>query len=474
MLKELWKFITNLGIRDGMSLFDEKAIKLMNQLSFIMMLWFTIITLGGLAHFEVFGFSLTIANVLLFGGVLFINSLGNIKISKNYFMIFGLAMVTFINLAFHKSNFPMVQFITTSIFPVMLFRRNKIVLLYLLANFVLLIFTMYYQQFHEPLIRMDHESPVGQQYYSVMIIMTVSFLIAFFFRNLGDDLERKLVQKNKYLNDLITRMKAMQEQMINSEKMASLGQLTAGIAHEINNPINFVSSNINPLKTDLIELKELCARYKHLHDAEDPVGELKKIEDFSSEIDPDFLYNEIETLIAGIEEGAGRTKQIVLGLRSFSRVDEDEFKKADLHEGLESTLMLLKNKIKNRIEVHKAYGKIQEVECIPGKINQVFMNILNNAAEAIPDKGNIYIKTGLISPKNAVFISIRDDGPGMTEGIRRRVFEPFFTTKEIGKGTGLGLSISYGIIEKHGGNIRVESSPGKGTEFIITLPFKQL
>ncbi len=473
MIKELWKFITNLGIRDGMSVFDEKAIKLMNQLSFIMIIWFSMLTIGSLFKFETFGFLLSLSNVILFGGVIFINSRGNTIISKNYFIIFGLAMVTFVNLAFHRSNFPMVQFITTAIFPVMIFRRNRIVLIYLVANFVLFLFSMYYQRNHEPLMSASLTDSFWAQYYSVMIIMTVAFLIAFFFRNLGDDLERRLVQKNLYLNDLIERMKTMQEQMINSEKMASLGQLTAGIAHEINNPINFVSSNINPLKTDLVELKELCKKYKNLHTAGNPAEELKKIESYAVEIDPDFLYQEIETLISGIEEGALRTKQIVLGLRNFSRVDEDEFKRADIHEGLESTLMLLKNKLKNRIEIEKDYGRLPQVECIPGKVNQVFMNILNNAAEAIPDKGKIWIKTHHQTQTGQVTISITDNGPGMSESVRRRIFEPFYTTKDIGKGTGLGLSISYGIIEKHQGSIKVKSQPGKGAEFIITLPVVQ-
>jgi hypothetical protein len=261
--------------------------------------------------------------------------------------------------------------------------------------------------------------------------------------------------------------------MINSEKMASLGQLTAGIAHEINNPINFVSSNISPLKTDLKELKELYKKYKSLHDAKNIDEKLKEIDKYRNDIDPDFLYNEIETLTNGIEEGAERTKQIVLGLRSFSRIDEDEFKTVDIHEGIDSTLMLLQNKIKNRIEVHKNYGKLPQMECMPGKINQVFMNIINNASEAIPDKGDIFITTSVNTKGDFVKISLRDSGIGMKEKVKRRIFEPFFTTKEIGKGTGLGLSISFGIIEQHKGTIIIKSKENQGSEFIITLPVHQ-
>ncbi|MCB0822532.1 MAG: HAMP domain-containing histidine kinase [Bacteroidales bacterium] len=473
MLRDLWKFITNIGIHDRMTLFDERAIKLMNQISFIMVFWFSFVVLMGLFHFEVYGFAVSATSLILFGSVLIFNSYKNITFSKHYFVIFGLVMVTVVNIGFNSSNIPMVQFITTTLFPVLIFRNNKTVFAYLIINFLLFILVIYYHQNYEPFIVARHKDVALAPYFSVMIIMIVAFLIAFFFRNVGDDLERKIVRKNEYLNDLIEKMKTMQEQMINSEKMASLGQLTAGIAHEINNPINFVSSNINPLKTDLIELKELCKQYKDLHKAVDPATELRRISEYSDKIDPEFLYQEIETLIAGIEEGAGRTKQIVLGLRNFSRVDEDEFKEVDLHEGIESTLMLLKNKIKNRIEVTKDFGAIPKVECIPGKINQVFMNILNNAAEAIENKGQVWIKTSYLKNLRSVVISIRDDGPGMQESTRRRIFEPFYTTKDIGKGTGLGLSISYGIIEKHNGSIEVKSNPGQGAEFIITLPIVQ-
>jgi len=473
MLKELWKFITNLGIGGELSTFDEKAIKLINQLSFIMMIWFSFFSLTAIFNYQPMGLLLTASNIALFGIVLFLNYFGYTTISKNYFMIFGIGMVTFVNIVFGKENFPMVQFITTSIFPILIFKKRKTAFIYFMLNILFFIFIIYYHKNYEPFWAPSARSFATEGYIGVLIIMTVVYLIALFFRNVGDDLEFKLVEKNRYLNDLIERTNSMQEQLINSEKMASLGQLTAGIAHEINNPINFVSSNISPLKTDLNELKELCKKYKSLHDAKNIEEILKEIDDYRNDIDPDFLYKEIETLTNGIEEGAERTKQIVLGLRSFSRIDEDEFKMLDIHEGIDSTLMLLRNKIKNRIEVHKNYGKLPQVECMPGKLNQVFMNIINNASEAIPDKGEIFITTSVNTKGNFVKISIKDSGIGMTEVVKRRIFEPFFTTKEIGKGTGLGMSISFGIIEQHNGDITIESKENKGSEFIITLPVKQ-
>lgn len=183
------------------------------------------------------------------------------------------------------------------------------------------------------------------------------------------------------------------------------------------------------------------------------------------------MFDEIESLFNGIEEGAIRTREIVMGLKNFSRLDEDVFKQANIHEGINSTLVLLKNKFKNRISIHKDYGELPTIECLPGKINQVFMNILNNAIQAIEDSGEIYIRT--FAENDKVKISIRDTGVGMTEGVKKHIFEPFFTTKDVGAGTGLGLSISFGIIEKHNGKIDVKSEPEKGTEFTITLPVSQ-
>jgi signal transduction histidine kinase len=471
MLRDLWKYITNLGISELLTPFDQKAIKLMNQVSFVMMIWFAIITVMGLFFFKPLQFFTTASNVILFGGVLLINAYRKTTISKNYFMVFGLGMITFVNIAFPAASFPMVQYITTAIFPILIFKKTRTSLIYLGLNLVCLVFVLYYHGHYPPLTEPGTEGIVPTAYAIVFIVMIVVFLIALFFRYVSEDLERKLVEKNRFLNELIEKMKSMQEQLINSDKMASLGQLTAGIAHEINNPINFVSSNISPLKRDLIELKELCKKYKGLHSSKTLEKDLEAIEAFTREIDPEFLYQEIETLIRGIEEGAGRTRQIVLGLRSFSRLDEDEFKEVDIHEGIESTLMLLRNKIKNRIEIKKNFGSVPPVECIPGKLNQVLMNILNNASDAIGEKGTITITTK--RDKNNLVISIRDDGMGMKESVRRRVFEPFYTTKAIGQGTGLGLSISYGIIERHNGTLEVKSEPGKGSEFIITLPLKQ-
>jgi signal transduction histidine kinase len=277
-------------------------------------------------------------------------------------------------------------------------------------------------------------------------------------------------QMTASLREAREKMKKTQIQLVQSEKMASLGQLTAGVAHEINNPVNFVSSNVNPLRRDLADLFAIIKKYddtiaaQQLHEKFSAVEELKQRLDFS------YLKDEVENLLNGIQEGAHRTSEIVRGLRNFTRLGEDERKPADINKGLESTLLMLKHQLKNRVEVIKAFGEIPEIMCYPGKLNQAFLNILANASQAIEGSGKIFIKTSYDG--EIVTISIKDTGKGMTAEVKKHLFEPFFTTKPVGEGTGLGLPITYGIIEEHDGNLEVYSEPGKGSEFVITLPAK--
>jgi len=263
-------------------------------------------------------------------------------------------------------------------------------------------------------------------------------------------------------------LKATQSQLVQSEKMASLGQLTAGVAHEINNPINFVSAGIESLKNNYQEIKKLLEAYMELKPGEDNTEQLLKLEKHKREIEIDDLLSEIEDLYRSIKNGATRTTEIVKNLRNFTRLDENEFKLSNLEEGLDSTLVILNSQLKDRIEVIKEYGHMPLVNCFPGQINQVFINILNNAAQAIDGPGKIWIKTHVVD--GFAEINIKDSGSGMTDEVKNRIFDPFFTTKDVGIGTGLGLSISYGIIEKHHGTISVDSTVGEGTQFTIKIP----
>ena len=280
-----------------------------------------------------------------------------------------------------------------------------------------------------------------------------------------------LASANNALEVTVADLKAAQAQLIQAEKMASLGQLTAGIAHEINNPINFVTANIQPLKDDLADILKIIDCYEKVISEKGMEKDFLEVEKFKQDAKIDLTMKEVNNLLKGIEDGAMRTSEIVKGLRNFSRLDQNVFRRANLNESLASTLTLLNSTYKNRIEIIKQFGDIPEVDCFPGQINQVFMNILSNAIQAIPSAGTIFIKTW--QANDMVKISIKDTGTGMTEDTRKKIFDPFFTTKDVGKGTGLGLAISFGIIQKHNGEIEVFSKLGEGTEFIIRIPINQ-
>ena len=281
-------------------------------------------------------------------------------------------------------------------------------------------------------------------------------------------LNRKLESQTFELNRTLTELTQAESQLVQSEKMASLGLLTAGVAHELNNPINFMSTSISPLRRNIQDLLALLEKFDAFIKENKTSDGYREIREMKKELDMDYLVKEIRSLLEGISEGASRAGQIVKDLRTFSRMDENEFINVDIHEGLNSTLSLLGSRMEDRITVHRDYGTFPNIKCLPGKLNQVFMNILTNSILAIEGKGDIYIKTS--SSGQELRISIRDTGKGMTPEVREHIFEPFFTTRGVGEGTGLGLSISYSIIEEHKGSIEVSSEPGKGTEFIIKLP----
>ncbi len=288
----------------------------------------------------------------------------------------------------------------------------------------------------------------------------------------------EIVAANKALeihqNELVLtleNLKLTQSQLMQSEKMASVGILSAGIAHELNNPINFVSGNVKPLIRDVNEVLTIIKKYDQIVKSSKLEGEFGEVVELKSKMDFSYIIKEIIDLLEGIQEGANRSSQIVKGLRSFSRLDNEKFQLYDISEGIDSTLVLLRSKLKGRIKVRKEIGNSIEIECYPGKLNQVFMNILTNSIQAIEDRGEIFVQT--ISSGIGIKIIIKDNGKGMTQEVKKHIFEPFYTTKNVGEGTGLGLSISYGIIEQHNGNIEVISKPDTGTEFIISLPRTQ-
>ncbi len=277
---------------------------------------------------------------------------------------------------------------------------------------------------------------------------------------------------NSDLQTTLVNLKSTQGHLVEAEKMASLGHLTAGIAHEINNPINYVSSNVEPLRQDLNDILTVLNGYKTIAESSND-EQLQAILKKEKELDLDYSIKEMHELLGGIEEGAKRTSEIVIGLKNFSRTDEDEAQSADINNGLRSTITILKSEMKG-IELITELGSIPHIKCYLGKLNQVFMNLMDNAIDAIRERHSDLtegtIKVTSSHTDKEVIITIEDNGMGMNEEIANSIFDPFYTTKEVGKGTGLGLSITYGIIEKHNGQISVSSKPNEGSTFTIQLP----
>lgn len=288
---------------------------------------------------------------------------------------------------------------------------------------------------------------------------------------------QELEDANANLNDTLSQLKNAQSKLVESEKMVSLGQLTAGIAHEINNPINFVSANIKPLEMDIADLQSVIERYEEIDPSKNIEEQIEAVNAYKQQIDLNYINVEIHNLLTGIKDGAQRTAEIVSNLKNFARVDEANIKYADVNEGLQSTLLLVKNAFPTDFVLNKELGNIPEIECTPGKINQVFMNIITNGLQSIAERQAYQPGTGILTIKTSsgngfVKISIKDNGTGIKENVREKIFDPFYTTKPVGQGTGLGMSIVKGIIDSHKGYIEVISNFGDGAEFIITLPIQ--
>jgi len=310
------------------------------------------------------------------------------------------------------------------------------------------------------------------------------------------DSQKTLEEQSRDLEETLKKLQAMQSKLVESEKMSALGVLVAGIAHEINNPVNFIYGNINYVAQYANDILDLLECYQETY----PNPVLSIVEK-SKQMDLDFIKKDLRQVLNSMEIGAERISEIVRSLRTFSRLDEAEVKKVDIHEGIDSTLMILKNRLKSRIgcpeiTVIKEYGNLPLVECYAGKLNQVLMNIISNAIDALEQKlgceqpsfskkmSTATLQTSSFTPtikiatelvNNWISIRISDNGMGIDEKITQQIFNPFFTTKPVGKGTGLGLSISYQIIvETHQGQLECKSIPDTGTEFTIMIPQQRM
>ncbi len=325
------------------------------------------------------------------------------------------------------------------------------------------------------------DQKILQRFYGGTLLL---FVVILFLILRGYYLNRKttsqLAKQNKeiqlqkdQLEEAIGQLKATQSQLVQSEKMASLGQLTAGIAHEINNPINFVYAGVDGLKASVDRLMQVLNKYGEIENENTRKGQAKLLREAQT-IKRDIYFEKTKEsllkVINAVKEGASRTVEIVNGLRNFSRMDETVLKFANIHEGIDDTLVILKSQVsRSNIQITREYDEsLPEIKCFPGQLNQVFMNIIGNAIQAIEGDGEITISTKNL--RDIIKISIKDSGVGMPEEVKDKIFEPFFTTKDAGEGTGLGLSISYGIIQNHKGKLMAYSEVGKGSEFVMFLP----
>ena len=328
--------------------------------------------------------------------------------------------------------------------------------------------------------------------YAAVLLLVLAFLGIRLRRSYGDldkangklvdaneHLEEQVDARTKDLSTALRDLKASQAQLIQSEKMASLGQMVAGVAHEINTPLGYARSNASIVRTTLADIRDLCNaqdRALQLMTSENASDEevahaLSEAEERRQLVNPVEVMGDLDNLLDDTDHGLVQIGDLVSSLKDFSRVDRSRNDHFKINEGIETALKICQNQLKNRVEIVRHFGDLPEIECSPSKLNQVFLNLFTNAAQAIGDSGKIYIHTS--TENNGVSIRIIDNGCGMSDEVRQRIFEPFFTTKPVGKGTGLGLSIVFRIIEEHGGTIHVNSVVGKGSEFTIRLPLKQ-
>ncbi|MES3024501.1 MAG: ATP-binding protein [Pseudomonadota bacterium] len=284
--------------------------------------------------------------------------------------------------------------------------------------------------------------------------------------------DAELRQRNLELTELNVKLSLTQQQLVQSDKLASIGQLAAGVAHEINNPIGYIFSNFGSLQSYLGQLFTMLDAYQEAEAGAAP-GVAARLGALRAALDLDFLRQDIPNLMRESKEGIVRVRHIVQDLKDFSRTDgNQEWVWANLHTGIDSTLNIVANEVRYKADVVKRYGNIPEIECLPSQINQVVMNLVVNAAHAMGEqRGAITVSTGALGAAE-VWIEVADNGSGIAPANLSRIFDPFFTTKAIGKGTGLGLSLAYGIVQKHQGRIEVDSTPGAGSTFRVVLPVR--
>ena len=310
-----------------------------------------------------------------------------------------------------------------------------------------------------------------RQYWPVLTLLLLLFLALTGYVLNVSRLNQRLSHSEAALRQSLEQLDSANSQLFQAEKMAAIGQLAAGVAHEINNPIAYVTSNLNSLLQYLDDLDQFFAAYDSARRQAEPAETcIQRMAAIEAKLDLEYLRRDLRSLVQESQDGTGRVKKIIADLKDFARRDSSEWEEANINDLLEIVLNIVHNEIKYKADVAKEYGDIPAIRCVRRQLEQVFANLLVNAAQAIPEHGTIAVRTHLNSSRDAIVVEVQDSGQGIAPEHMSHLFEPFFTTKPVGQGTGLGLSISYKIVQKHGGTIEAESHPGQGALFRVTLP----
>jgi signal transduction histidine kinase len=348
-----------------------------------------------------------------------------------------------------------------------------------------------YNRWHEAQVARANEYRIVLAGYAATLLLVLGWLGLRLRRSYGDldaanaslsranlTLEDTVEERTRDLTKAMKDLRESETQLVQSEKMASLGQMVAGVAHEINTPLGYARSNASIVRTSLGDIRDLCSAQTRAlkllttQASDEEVAEaLAEAQQRAETVKPEELSGDLDNLLADADHGLSQIAELVGSLKDFSRVDRSRTDLIGINDCIDAALKIAANQLKHRVEVVKSYAALPKIECSPSQLNQVFLNLFTNSAQAIPEKGKIFVHTS--SEKDGIAVRVLDTGVGMTEEVKARIFEPFFTTKPIGKGTGLGLSIVFRIIEDHGGRIEVRSTPGKGSEFKLYLPLKQ-
>lgn len=464
---KFWESISNIGLKESTSSVLKRKVQLTNRMIFTLI----VVELGYLPLYLSLNLSvlfyINIFLLLIFTSLLFILT----KKGKHAIAAFLLSILLILDITFlsfvTSGNNSLLYLIPFSVFGFALTDNTKISIAIFISSFLAFFLAGYLRTIMEPLIYVSPETDRLGSLTNIAFIFFINLYSIYQLQLTNKEYSKGIRQQKEKIEKQHNELVKTQVQLVQSEKMASLGLLSAGLAHEINNPLNIIHASTYSLDNDLNDIVLLVEKYSTYISSNDK--DLSEMRNFENDINYEHLISSIKEGIACIQEGSMRAAKIINRLDNFSSDDKSQMKLVDIHDGLESTLSLLKNKIPKEVKLTKDFDvSIGSIACDTGQLNKVYLNMIMNALDAMTGRGHLIITTKKTSDK--AIISFTDDGDGIKKEDLSKIFDPFFSTKEPAKRTGLGLAISHGIIESHGGTIEVLSQAGKGTEFIISLP----